>query len=237
MSSSDARLRVDGVAGWPDAVAPDRVERALRAIHRNMFTRGLPVDRMPEFENATYCPELRGDPDILGLFRGTRLEAEAERLLGPLEAVERAQIALRFPQADDAPAPVPHLDGVSAPHNGVPCGTIMTFSALAGVYLSDVGPEDGAFTVWPGSHRAHAAHFAQHGPESLLAGMPRTDIQPRPVVGGPGFGFIANYLVGHAIGRHRGSRIRYAVFFRLRARGHQARGRRVMLDPWLEWRL
>ena len=239
MSGEDelnSRLVADGFTGWADAVQLDRVDRALTAIHRNLGQCGLHPDRLLEFEQSSYCPELRSDPDILALFEGTRLQAEAERLLGPLEPVTYAQIALRFPRSE--PPHPPHLDGVAAPHNGVPEGTIKTFSALAGVYLSEVRAGEGAFTVLPGSHLAHAAYFAQHGPASLLEGMPVIDpIEPVAIVGNPGFGFLAHYLVGHGIGVHRGPGIRYAVFFRLRSRGHSARGRRTMVDPWLEWQL
>ena len=227
-----------GYAVWPDAVTEDRVTRARLAIHRDLGTNGLDPARLSEFENSTYCPTICRDPAILALFNGTRLQREAEGLLGRLEPVEYAQIGLRFPRADGTPANPPHLDGVSAPHNGVPAGEVVTFSALAGVYLSEVVADGGAFTVWPGSHLAHAAYFRRRGPAALLDGMPDIErAEPVPIVGGPGFGFLAHYLVGHAIGVHVAPEIRYAVFFRLRAVGHRARGPQTMVDPWLEWRL
>ena len=233
-----ASLRRDGYAEWPNAVPADRIERALGAIHRNLGERGIDPKRLVEYEMSSYCPELRADPAILGLFVGTPLERTAERLLGPLEPVNWAQIALRFPR-DHTEQPAPHLDGIAAPGNRVPKGAIHTFSALAGVYLSDVPAAGGAFTVWPGSHERNAAFFAEHGPESLLAGMPPVlqGIRPQPIAGRPGHGFLVHYLVAHAVGVHRSHGIRYAVFFRLRARGHEAVGRRTMVEPWREWRL
>ena len=237
MSPTESLARI-GYVGWPDAVDQDRVRRARRAIHRDLGRNGLDPKRLPEFENASYCPTLRRHPDILSLFKGTRLQAEAERLLGPLEPVDYAQIALRFPHEEGTPANPPHLDGVSAPHNGVAPGEIKTFSALAVVYLSDVVADGGAFTVWPGSHLAHAEYFRRNGPESLLDGMPNVRrTPPVALVGGPGHGFLVHYLVGHAFGVHVAPDVRYAVFFRLRAIGHRARGRGTMTDPWLEWRL
>ncbi len=237
MTDADTSMRQRGFAGWADAVGPDLVRRARSAIHRDLGVNGLHPDRLPEFENASYCPSLRRHPDILGLFGG-RLKAEAERWLGPLLPVDYAQIALRFPRPPGTPSASPHLDGIAAPHNGVQSGTIATFSALAGVYLSDVEADGGALTVWPGSHLAHAEYFRRHGPASLLQGMPPLPpVEPIPIVGGAGYGFLVHYLVGHAVGPHFGPDIRYAVFFRLKARHHDDVGRRTMAEPWLEWRL
>ena len=231
------RLARDGYLSWPGSVDVERVQRARLAIHRNLGRHGLHPERLAEFENASYCPELISDPDILALFYGTSLQRAAERWLGPLEPVHRAQIALRFP-SNDPITPSPHLDGVSAPHNGVPAGTIMTFSALAGVYLSDVRENGGAFTVWPGTHLQHADFFRQRGPAALLNGVPDpSPATPRAVIGGPGHGFLAHYLLAHAVGSHCTPDIRYAVFFRLKARGHDDRGLRTMREPWLEWRV
>ena len=236
-TEADRSMRRHGFAGWADAVSPDQIRRARIAIHRDLGVNGLHPDRLPEFDNASYCPALRRDPDILGLFSG-RLKAEAERWLGPLQPVDYAQIALRFPQPPGTPARDAHLDGIAAPHNGVDQGTIATFSALAGVYLSDVEPDGGALTVWPGSHLAHAEYFRRHGPEALLDGMPPDPSGgPLPLVGRSGYGFLVHYLVGHAVGPHCGPDIRYAVFFRLKARQHDDIGRRTMVEPWLEWRL
>ena len=226
----------DGFIGWPDAVPQDRIDRALNAIHRSLGAHGLHPDRLFEYDQSTYCPELRNHPDLLALFDGTPLSEHAERLLGPLAPAAYAQIALRFP--NESPAREPHLDGVAAPHNGVETGTIDTFSALACIYLSDVRADGGALTVWPGSHLQHAEYFAEHGPESLLRGMPDVPkAEPVPLVGRAGHAYLVHYLCAHAVGIHRAPGIRYAVFFRLRAHGHRDRGRATMVDPWLEWRL
>ncbi len=226
-----------GYLGWPAAVGRDRVDRALKVIHQNLGAHGLHPDRLLEYEHQSYCPELRAHPDILALFNGTRLEAEAVRRLGPLMPVNRAQIALRFPTAKPI-TPFPHLDGMSTPNNTVQKGEIRTFSALACIYLSEVPADGGALTVWPGTHLDHAKYFADHGPESLLNGMPPIPLpEPHPLVGGPGHGFLVHYLVGHSVGPHSGSGIRYAVFFRLRATDHSSRGFETMVDPWLEWSL
>lgn len=237
-SDIDRTLREEGFVGWQDAVDRSRIDRARRVIHEHIGRHGLDPARLLEFENASYCPELRDHPDILALFNGTRLQREAERRLGPLAPATWAQIALRFPNASASEPRPPHLDGVAAPHNGVAEGEIKTFSALACVYLNDVVADGGALTVWPGSHLSHAAYFREHGTESLLRGMPEVARpEARALTGRAGQGFLVHYLVAHAVGAHRAPSIRYAVFFRLRAEGHAERSRQTMTEPWLEWRL
>ena len=228
-------LRRDGYLEWPDAVPRSRIERARHLIHRDLRQYGLHPDRFVEYENGSFCPALRRHPEILSLFVDTDLAREAERRLGPLEPVDYAQIALRFPRDESGLSA--HLDGVAAPGNKVAPNTIRTFTALAGVYLSDVDAGGGAFTVWPGSHLRNAAHFRENGSEALLEGVPPVgDIAPEAIVGRAGHGFLAHYLLTHAVGHHAGPDIRYAVFFRLRAVGHDRLGRRTMTEPWREWR-
>lgn len=80
------------------------------------------------------------------------------------------QVALNFPD-EDAAAPVHgpkavegHLDGYAAFDENP---EVTTFQLGAAVYLDDVGPRDGGFTVWPGSHRVAANYFEDHALESL----------------------------------------------------------------------
>src|SRR5678815_1227883 len=72
-------------------------------------------------------------------------------------------------------------EGMDSPHNGVPFGEIRNFTMLVGVFLSDVtGPYSGNFTVWPGTHTIFEEYFREHGPMSLLDGMPKVEM-PQPV--------------------------------------------------------
>ncbi len=67
-----------------------------------------------------------------------------------------------------------------SPTNGVKEGTIGNFTALVGVFLSDLPePFAGNFTVWPGSHRLYETYFREQGPQALLKGMPKVDL-PEP---------------------------------------------------------
>src|SRR6185295_19555008 len=96
-----------------------------------------------------------------------------------IETVRSGQIALAFPQAGPAAPPYPHLDGLHTPTNGVPAGEVRSFTLLVGIVLSDVAASGaGNLTVWPGSHRLYEAHFREHGPRSLLEGMPPVALPP-----------------------------------------------------------
>ena len=107
------------------------------------------------------------------------------------------------------------------PLNGVKAGTVYHFTALGGVFLSDVSePFQGNFTVWPGTHRALAAHFAAHGTDELLQGFPRIAMPaPRQLTARAGDAILAHYQLAHGAAPNVGPHVRYAVFFRLARQG------------------
>mgnify|MGYP000324331624 CR=1 FL=1 len=93
---------------------------------------------------------------------------------------EGMQVAVDFPDADAAD-PVPgaktadgHLDGYAAFEENP---EVTTFQLGAAIYLDDVAPRGGGFTVWPGSHRAAAAYFDDHALESV-GGKPNNSQLP-----------------------------------------------------------
>lgn len=96
---------------------------------------------------------------------------------------EGMQVALNFP--DEAageqflgPQRVTgHLDGY-ADFDENP--DVSTFTLGAAVYVDDVKPRSGGFTVWPGSHRVAAEYFADHALETV-GGKP--DNSQLPAVG------------------------------------------------------
>lgn len=195
-------------------------------------------DLMETYSSQSYCPDDRRDPIFLDLYDKTPIASAVASVL-PVGSDHRAQIALRFPLPLGAPrvSPTPHLDGVATPTNGVAPGRVHNFAALVGIYLADV-PDTfaGNFTVWPGSHVQHAAYFAEHGPLSLLDGMPPVGLAPpKQLVGKAGDAFLCHYLLGHGAAENHSPRIRYAVFFRLLHRDHQQLGYRPMMDPWVGW--
>jgi ectoine hydroxylase-related dioxygenase (phytanoyl-CoA dioxygenase family) len=124
-----------------------------------------------------------------------------------------------------------------SPTNGVTKGTISSYSALVGVMLSDVDAESwGNLALWPGTHRLNGAYFSEHGPQSLLDGMPAVEL-PTPVqlTGQAGDAVLCHYLLSHGISVNVGPRVRYAIYFRLRHVDHEAHNWQSMVDPWYEW--
>jgi hypothetical protein len=233
----EALLR-DGYATVPGVVSAAPLAAALRAINHSLG-QGLPPADLPVFRSRSFCPELQRAPVILDLLRATPAWLLAESLLGEgrVEGVRSGQIALAFPQTEAPEAPYPHLDGLHTPTNGVPAGEVRSFTLLVGVILSDVtGPGEGNLTVWPGSHRLYESYFRDKGPQSLLGGMPPIALpDPVEVTGSAGDVVLCHYQLAHAVGANTSPHVRYAVYFRLKSRGHDGRRWECMTDLWKEW--
>jgi hypothetical protein len=222
-----------------DFVPHDAIERARKAINHSMGE-GIDPAQLPTLRAQSYCPELKASTVITDLFNATQGPEFAESVLGKgtFEKPAAAQIALRFPRADDDLPPFrPHLDGLPTMTNGVASGTIGSFSALVGVLLSDLPEKNsGNFTVLPGTHRSTAAYFQEHGPKSFLEGFPSIE-QPEPVqiTGNAGDMVFCHYQVGHGIAPNISSNIRYAVFFRLTHKDHSQDIEGRLIDIWRDW--
>ena len=233
------RLRDDGYLVVPQAVAPDLVGRALRAINHGL-SQGIDPAKLPTFHAQSFCPEVCGTPAIVDLFERSGARQVAESAMGPLQPVGGGQIALRWPLAPDlvpTKQPKAHIDGTYSPTNGVPPGKILNFTALASVLLSDLATTDaGNFMVWPGSHLVHERYFREHGPEALLA-APKLDLgQPVQVTGRAGDLVLAHYLLGHTAALNLSPHVRYAVFFRLHGVGFTDENRLgAVTDAWRDW--
>jgi Phytanoyl-CoA dioxygenase (PhyH) len=231
-------LLEDGYATIPDVVPAARRDAALRAINRSLG-QGLPPSELPVFRSRSFCPELQREPVILDLLRATPAWSLAESLLGAgaVETVRSGQIALAFPQADPAGPPCPHLDGLHTPTNGVPAGEVRSFTLLAGIVLSDVAAAGaGNLTVWPGSHLLYETYFREQEPRSLLQGMPPVALPPPvEVTARAGDVVLCHYQLAHAVGANTSPHVRYAVYFRLKSRGHDGRRWECLTDLWKEW--
>jgi hypothetical protein len=235
------QLLNDGYLHLPNLIPSDMVRSALRAINASIGN-GMNVADMQRFASQSFCPELCYAPIISELFNASPARSLAEAAVGAgrLQPVTVGQVALRFPSEPSVIATVPshpHLDGMYTPTNGVPIGTIANFTALAGIFLSDLPDENaGNFTVWPGSHLKHAEYFRQHGPQSLTGGMPAIEVgPPRQITGHAGDMVLAHYLLGHGVAANVSPHIRYACFFRLSAIDHDQARWESMCDPWLQW--
>jgi hypothetical protein len=241
LGDSDKRALIeDGYLLVPGLVPRDRVEAALKAINHSLGEQGIAKDALWTLRAQTFCPELVSAPAILDLYRETPLQALAQAAIGPARVAlpGSGQIALRFPQVNVAARdPHPHIDGMPEALNGVPAGTIYHFTALAGVFLSDVsGPCRGNFTVWPGSHRALEAHFRAHGTDELFTGFPDVSMAaPRQIEAKAGDAILAHYQVAHGAAPNLGPHVRYAVFFRLSHAAHDLGSTATMTDIWREW--
>jgi hypothetical protein len=221
------------------AVSRAQVNAALRAINHSLGE-GVPAETIETFRAQTYCPELRRDSIITDLYNRSHAAELAEALIGPgkVKPVTGGQIALRFPSlVQSPPPPGPHLDGMYTPTNGVPKGKIASFTMLLGVMLSDVADAfAGNLTVWPGTHRMYEQYFREHGPESLLEGMPPVTLpQPVQLMGHAGDIVLCHYQLAHGVALNVSPHIRYAIYFRLHHVDHDARWKEAMTNIWLEW--
>ena len=232
-------LRERGYVVLPGVLPKERREAALRAINASLG-RGLRPEDVPRFRAKSFCPELQKTDVILDLFRETAASRASASLVGGdgLERVTTGQIALSFPAEGDAPkTPYPHIDGLYTPDNGVPAGSVLSFTMLAGIVLSDVTmPDAGNLVAWPGSHRRLEEYFRARGPKSLLGGMPKIDLgSPEPILARAGDVVLCHYQLAHAAGPNTSPHVRYAVYFRLKRKGHDRQKWECLTDVWREW--
>lgn len=179
-------------------------DRERREFARNGFlTRDdlLPEDLLAEAREAVRAGtdvDLDGPEEVIGA--GYDVDADGvnqEPFTGIAEAVfpaaealvgegvlappgEGMQVALNFPDEDAGeeflgPQSVTgHLDGYA---NFDENPEVFTFTLGAAVYVNDVRPYSGGFTVWPGSHRVAAAYFEDHALETV-GGKPNNSQVP-----------------------------------------------------------
>ncbi|WP_308638096.1 phytanoyl-CoA dioxygenase family protein [Paenibacillus silvisoli] len=232
-------MLTQGYIHIPGVIPRVLVDQAVKHIN-HAVGQGMPVEEMTKYRAQSYCPELTDKPPITGLFNDTPVKGFVEDLLGEGMArqIGGGQIALRFPTLQDPPVVNrPHLDGMYSPNNGVKEGTIGNFTMLVGVLLSPVRTTfAGNFTVWPGTHTIYEQYFREHGPESLLNGMPPVEI-PEPVqtMGEPGDVFLVHYQLAHTVALNASPNTRYCIFFRVKHKEHDQDWKAPMLDIWKHW--
>ena len=240
-------LARDGYVVVSGLVDAERVDDALRLVN-SWFMTGFDAAERLTYYAQTFAPEHTSNDVITGLATQTAVLEFASELVGrPIEPPTAGQIALRFPMPPEMLTwyEGPHVDGVPTDLNGVPNdGVIHGFTLLAGVMLSDTPePDQGNFTVWPGSHLAMARWFDEHDtripdPQAFFGaveGVARATSESLPVPVRAGDVVFAHHLLAHANGGHAGPRIRYATFFRLSSDVRWQLGDAVLTDPWAEW--
>lgn len=229
----------EGYTIIPGAIPRVMVDRALNAINADLGD-GIDPEQVPIYRSRSFCPALQSSRVVVDLFNKTPVLPLVESLLGEgqVRPVGGAQLAIRFPKVGDPPERIGcHLDGMYSKLNGVKEGTISNFTMLAVVLLSDLtGPWQGNFTVWPGSHLKFETWFREHGPESLLDGMPPIDYpEPRQLTGQAGDVVLCHYQVAHSAGPNVSPHVRYAAIFRVYHVDHGSHRPEAMTDLWLEW--
>lgn len=229
-----------GFVKVPGVVPQIMIDSAHRAINHSIG-QGMNPQDMPILRAQSFCPELTRTEVITQLFNHTPVVGLLESVLGEgnVHPTRGGQIAVRFPGMQDPPhKPMPHLDGMYTPTNGVKEGTIQNFTLLVGVYLSPLRQQNaGNLAVWPGSHRIFEQYFREHGPESLLQGMPKVEMpEPEHVLVEPGDVVIAHYQLAHGTSANVSPNVRYAIYFRVT---HPAFDRQRWQDPmtdiWMHW--
>ena len=228
-----------GYLHLPGIIPTETLNTALRAINGYLGREGMDPKDLNRYRAQSYCPGLGKESYITDLFNATPVKEAAESAIGvgKIKPVGGGQIALRFPSLDPPREPGPHIDGMYSPTNGVKEGTIGNFTALAGIFLSDVpAPYSGNFTVWPGTHHQYEQFFREHGPEALLQGMPPI-VMPEPVqiTAKAGDAVLAHYCLAHGVAGNGAPHTRYAIFFRLHHSEHDQLHWESMTDIWREW--
>jgi hypothetical protein len=216
------------------------VKSARKRINHSMGAEGVDPERLAKFKTLSFCPEVQQSEEIVNLVMRTPVWDYAQSFVGEdtMNPITGGQIALRFPTFLDPPPPArPHLDGMYAPGNGVPEGTIQNFTMLVGVLLSDLPEQNaGNFTVWPRTHRQFEEYYREHTPEDLLKGMPGVEMpEPHQITGKAGDVVFVHYQTAHTAMYNLSDSIRYAIFFRLYRKEHGLFCRECMLDIWKEW--
>lgn len=233
-------LQRDGFVHLRSAVAPELVDVALQTINARLGE-GVPADEIGVWSAQSWFPELQRTPAITDLYNTSSVgETVASLLGGHGREAAGGQLALRFPRpvGTEPKAPGPHIDGLHTPTNGVPHGTLGSFTALVGVFLTPVArPNAGNFCVWPGSHLKMQSYFREHGVDDLLGGqMPRLDFgEAVQLEANPGDAVIAHFQLLHGVAMNVSPMPRFCTFFRVTHPTHRENRLDCLTNLWLEW--
>ncbi|BCM88258.1 hypothetical protein IAD21_00085 [Abditibacteriota bacterium] len=234
-------LQRDGFVHLKGAVAPELVNHALQTLNARLGE-GVPKDELATWNSQSFFPELGNAPVITDLYNASSVgETVASLLGGHGRESGRGQLALRFPRpvGTQPRVPGPHIDGVHSPNNGVPKGTLGSFTALIGVFLTPVRQQfAGNFAVWPGSHLKMQDYFRKNGIDELLneGRTPQLDYgEGLQLQVEPGDAVIAHYQLLHGVTMNIAPMPRFAVFFRVIHPHHKENRLECLTNLWLEW--
>jgi|TARA_B110000263_G_scaffold192940_1_gene170990 hypothetical protein len=131
-----------------------------------------------------------------------------------------------------------HLDGYYTPTNGVAEGTVGLFHVGTTIYVEDIEPRGGSFTVWPGAHRQAAAYFKDHSFLSIEGGSSRDlfDLpEPVEVTGPAGTVCFWHGQMVHSGTKNCGRNIRMALIARLARKDNNDIRFETPDDMWKYW--
>ena len=233
-------LRTQGYAHFAGLTPEHLVASARKAINLDLRSKHE-SERQLEYDNQSYCPDLRGTPPIMDLLVESPVQNILDEALG-LDKIDwdKGQIAIRRAHNYPEPtSPVPHIDGFSSGGNGLEEGKIYNHTLTVGVFLTPVpNTFAGNFTVWPGSHYVYESYFRERGPPAMSEPPPTLEIgQPIQLICGVGDVVLAHYQLGHAAAVNTADFDRIAVFFRVWLRGIDADRWHFLTNIWEGWKV
>lgn len=240
MQNWQEHLRAQGYAHFAGITPEPLVTAALKAIELDLSSNYEP-ERQVEYDNQSYCPDLRGTPPILNLLVESPIHNVLDELFG-LDQIDwdGGQIAIR--RAHNVPEPIPpvhHLDGFSSGLNGLEEGMIYNHTITVGVFLTPTrNAFAGNFTVWPGSHYVYERYFRARGPRSMSEPPPTPEIgEPVQLMCEVGDVVLAHYHLGHNAAVNTSDFDRIAVFFRIWLRGIELDRWHYLTNIWEGWKI
>jgi hypothetical protein len=233
-------LRTQGFARFERLTPASLITAALEAIEIDLTTNYDPK-RQSEYDNWSYCPDLKGTPPIMSLFSQSPVHNILDQLF-ELNNIDwdKGQIAIR--RAHNHPErvpPTPHIDGFSSGINGLEEGKIYNHTVLVGVFLTPVRTAfAGNFTVWPGSHHVYENYFRERGPRAMKEPMPAPDIgAPVQLMCNVRDVVLAHYQLGHSAAVNTADVDRIAVYFRVWLRRMESDRWHYLTNIWEGWKL
>jgi ectoine hydroxylase-related dioxygenase (phytanoyl-CoA dioxygenase family) len=241
-SQQKTDLIENGFLHLPGAVPTELVENAVQTINHRLG-QGFPPEVLSTWKAQSYFPELQTEKVMTDVFNRSAVIPVLRELLGEgnVQEKQKVQLALRFPYpvGTKGGTPHPHIDGIYTPNNGVPQGTLGSFTALVGIFLTDVTRDfAGNLSVWPGSHRKMEKYFREHGIKDLLQEGHTPEIDygpPLQIHAKAGDAIIAHYQLMHGVTMNVSPFPRYATFFRIKHPLHETNRLECLTNLWLEW--
>lgn len=234
------QLRTQGFAHFPRLTPEPVIKAALDAIKIDLSS-NYDAERQIEYDNQSYCPDLKGTPPIMDLISQSPVHNLLDEIFG-IDNIDwdKGQIAIR--RAHNYPEPVPpapHIDGFATGVNGLTEGKIYNHTVLVGFFLTPVHKEfAGNFTVWPGSQDVYENYFRERGPGAMREPVPTPEIgSPVQLICDVGDVVLAHYQLGHSAAVNTADIDRIAIYFRVWLRKMESDRWHYLTNIWDGWKL